>query len=68
MARAFSMACGLQIPYRVGARRVGYVAQCWADPALANRMLGWQATRGLDEMCADAWRWQQQCEKQLARS
>ena len=68
MVRAFSVASGRQIPYRIAARRAGDIAQCWADPALANRLLGWQATRGLDEMCADAWRWQQQCEKQPARS
>ena len=54
MVRAFSAASGRQIPYRIAARRSGDIAQCWADPALANRLLGWQATRGLDEMCADA--------------
>ena len=68
MVRAFSAASGRQIPYRIAARRAGDIAQCWADPALANRLLGWQATRTLDEMCADAWRWQQHCEKQPARS
>ena len=68
MVRAFSVASGRQIPYRIAARRTGDIAQCWADPALANSLLGWQATRGLDEMCADAWRWQQQCEKRTARS
>jgi UDP-glucose 4-epimerase len=59
MVRAFSLASGQEIPYRFAARRVGDIAQCWADPALANRLLGWKATRGLDAMCADAWRWQQ---------
>ena len=34
------------------------IAQCWADPARASKLLGWKATRGLDTMCADAWRWQ----------
>jgi UDP-glucose 4-epimerase len=65
MVRAFSAASGRQIPYRIAARRTGDIAQCWADPALANRLLGWQATRGLDEMCADAWRWQQYAQEQL---
>jgi len=39
-------------------RRPGDVAQCYADPALAARRLGWTAGRDLDAMCADAWRWQ----------
>ncbi len=39
-------------------RRPGDIAQCWADPTLARQLLGWKATRGLDAMCADAWRWQ----------
>jgi UDP-glucose 4-epimerase len=59
MVRAFSLASGQEIPYRFAARRVGDIAQCWADPALATRLLGWRAQRGLEEMCADAWRWQQ---------
>lgn len=56
--RAFSAASGRQIPYRVVARREGDVAECWADASLAHDLLGWRAERGLDEMCADAWRWQ----------
>jgi UDP-glucose 4-epimerase len=40
------------------ARRPGDVATCFADPALAAQLLGWQARRGIDEMCADHWRWQ----------
>ena len=34
------------------------VAQCYAAPNKARELLGWTATRGIDEMCADAWRWQ----------
>jgi UDP-glucose 4-epimerase len=55
---AFSQACGKPIPHRIVGRRPGDVASSYADPALARRELGWQATRGLAEMCADAWRWQ----------
>lgn len=40
-------------------RRSGDIAECWADPALAEKELGWTAKRGIDEMCADAWNWQQ---------
>ena len=55
---AFRQACGKPIPYRIVGRRPGDVASSYADPTLARRELGWQATRGLGEMCADAWRWQ----------
>lgn len=55
---AFGRAAGREIPYRITPRRPGDVAACWADPSLARRELGWEALRGLDEMCADSWRWQ----------
>jgi UDP-glucose 4-epimerase len=58
VVRAFEQASGRPVPYRIAPRRAGDVAQCWADPALAMRLLGWQARHTLDEMCADAWRWQ----------
>jgi UDP-glucose 4-epimerase len=58
MVAAYERACGEKIPYRIGERRPGDIAECWADPARAERGLGWKATRGIDEMCADAWRWQ----------
>jgi len=58
VVRAFEKASGRQIPHRIAPRRPGDVAQCWADPSLARELLGWQATRSLDEMCADSWRWQ----------
>jgi UDP-glucose 4-epimerase len=57
---AFERACGHKIPYQVVERRPGDVATSYADPAKARRELGWQARRGIDEMCADAWRWQSQ--------
>lgn len=55
---AFERASGRKIPYKIAARRPGDIPACFADPAKANRVLGWKAVRGLDEMCADAWRWQ----------
>ncbi len=58
MARAFERASGRPVPYRIAPRRAGDIAQCWADPAKAERELGWKAARGLEEMCEDAWRWQ----------
>lgn len=58
MVAAFEKASGRPVPHRVIARRPGDVAATWADPSLARRELGWSASRGVDEMCADAWRWQ----------
>lgn len=58
MVRAFERASGRSVPYQVVERRPGDVAQCWADPALAGRLLGWHAHHGLERMCEDAWRWQ----------
>jgi UDP-glucose 4-epimerase len=55
---AVSQAAGFTIPYRVGPRRDGDAAVSYADPSLAQERFGWKATRSLDEMCADAWRWQ----------
>ncbi|QHE85094.1 UDP-glucose 4-epimerase GalE [Hydrogenophaga sp. BPS33] len=58
VVRAFEQASGRPVPYQLAPRRAGDVAQCWADPTLARRLLGWEAQRTLQEMCADAWRWQ----------
>lgn len=56
---AFERACGRRITRTLGPRRPGDVACSYADPARANAVLKWRATRGLDAICADAWRWQQ---------
>lgn len=58
MIKAFSKACGKEIPYVIKPRRPGDIATCYADPALAKAELGWEAERGLEEMCEDGWRWQ----------
>ncbi len=55
---AFERASGRRIPYEIVARRPGDVATCYADVTRAREILGWAAQRGLDDMCADAWRWQ----------
>ena len=62
MVKAFEAASSRAIPYKIASRRAGDVAQCWADPSLAQAMLNWNARRGLDQMCVDAWRWQQGCQ------
>lgn len=58
IVRAFERASGRQIPYQIVDRRPGDIAACYADPALAASLLGWTASRDLDAMCADSWRWQ----------
>lgn len=58
MVLAFEAASGKPVPYRVAPRRPGDIATCYADPAKAERELGWKAVRGRDEMIRDAWRWQ----------
>jgi len=58
VVRAFERASGRPIPYSIVDRRLGDIAECWADPALARETLGWQARRGIEAMCRDAWRWQ----------
>lgn len=58
MVKAFSKASGKEIPYEIKPRRAGDIATCYADPSKAKEMLGWVATRGLDEMCQDSFRWQ----------
>jgi UDP-glucose 4-epimerase len=59
MVAAVEKASGRPIPYRVVDRRPGDVAACWADPGKARRELGWTAARTVEQMAADAWRWQQ---------
>jgi UDP-glucose 4-epimerase len=68
MIAAFERASGQPIPYRVVDRRRGDVAECYADVALAERLLGWTARRSLDEMCADTWRWLRSRDKAWARA
>ncbi len=58
VVKAFGQACGKDLPYEVVPRRAGDVAACWADPAYAEKVLGWRATRTMQTMCEDAWRWQ----------
>lgn len=55
---AFEKACGKTLPYRICPRRDGDVATSWADARRAAQDLNWQAKRSLEEMVADAWRWQ----------
>jgi UDP-glucose 4-epimerase len=58
VVQAFARASGRPIPYKIVARRPGDLPISYSDPSKADRELGWKAIRRLDEMCADAWRWQ----------
>ena len=60
MVKAFEKASGKDVPYQITSRRPGDIACCYADPAFAESELGWKASKGLDEMMADSWRWQSQ--------
>ena len=65
MVRGFEAASGRPVRYQIGPRRAGDVAACWADPGLAERLLGWRARRDVQAMCQDAWRWQDGVARQL---
>ena len=60
MVKAFEKASGKRVPYEIVARRPGDIAECYAEPTLAKESMGWEAIRGLPEMCEDSWRWQSQ--------
>jgi len=60
MVRAFERVSGRSVPYDIVVRRPGDIANCYADPALANKELGWTARLGVEEMVRDTWRWQSQ--------
>lgn len=58
MVKAFENASGKKVDYKIGPRRSGDIATCYADPAKAESELGWTAKRGIQEMCEDGWKWQ----------
>ncbi len=60
IVKAFEQASGKKVPYKIVARRPGDIATCYSDPTKAKEVLGWEAKRGLAEMCEDSWRWQSQ--------
>jgi UDP-glucose 4-epimerase len=61
MIHTFEQVSGQRVPYQFTDRRPGDIACCYADPGLAKNLLSWQAELGLDAMCEDTWRWQQNC-------
>lgn len=60
LINAFSEATSKKIPYQIVSRRPGDIGVCYANPEKAKKLLGWRAEKGLEEMCRDSWRWQEQ--------
>lgn len=58
VVKAFELASGKKITYKLVDRRAGDIAKCYADPSYAKKVLGWEATRSIEQMCTDSWRWQ----------
>jgi len=56
--KAYSKACGHDVPYEIKPRRPGDIATCYADASLAKKELGWEAKYGIEDMCASSWKWQ----------
>ena len=64
IVHAFERVNGVKVPYRIAPRRPGDLATCYAATEKAKELLGWQAEKDIDDMCRDAWRWQQSCTKE----
>jgi UDP-glucose 4-epimerase len=58
VVKTFEKASGKEVPYKLVDRRAGDIAKCYANPSFAKEVLGWEATRDLEQMCEDSWRWQ----------
>ena len=58
IVKAFSTVNNIDVPYVIGPRRPGDIDECYADPAKAKNLLGWEAEKTLEDMCRDSWRWQ----------
>jgi UDP-glucose 4-epimerase len=58
MVGAFEKASGKPVPFEIVERRAGDLAEYYAEPTLANQLMGWEAKLGIDKMCEDTWRWQ----------
>ena len=61
MVKAFEKVNNVLVPYRIAPRRSGDIAICYSDATKARELLGWKAELGLEDMCRDAWRWEQNC-------
>ena len=55
MVKAFEKSTGVKVNYKIGPRREGDIAMCYADPTKAEKELGWKAEKGIEDMCKDSW-------------
>lgn len=60
VVHAFEESTGVKVPYEIGPRRAGDLAECYANADKALEILGWKTTRNLEDMCRDTWNWQKQ--------
>jgi len=58
VVKAFEKVSGQKVPHEIADKRAGDIAKCYADPSYAKKLLGWEATKTLEDMCRDSWRWQ----------
>ena len=58
MVKTFQEVNHVPVPYVIAPRRAGDIATCYANPDKSREVLGWQAEKGLAEMCRDSWNWQ----------
>ena len=58
MIKAFEQASSKKVPYKIVQRRAGDIAKCYANSSLAKKLLNWEATKTIEDMCKDSWRWQ----------
>ena len=65
LVKTFERVNGVKIPYEIVDRRPGDIATCYADTHKAESMLGWKAEKGIEDMCRDSWRWQQNISRGL---
>lgn len=61
LVQTFERVNGVPVPHRIAPRRAGDLASCYAGTEKARCLLGWQAEKGLEDICRDAWRWQRAC-------
>ena len=59
IVKNFEKATGINIKYEIAPRRAGDIAECYADPTKAEKILGWKAEKNLEDMCKDSWRFTQ---------
>ena len=63
LIKTFEKANDLKLNYKLAPRRAGDVTAIWADPTIANAVLGWKAERKIEETLKAAWEWEKKLSK-----